>query len=81
MVYVDIYVCDISFPFALKISQMDVLHEVEMGGQDRHLVNAFFFLMRIFIPPKHILDSSMSEVRVIYPGNISFLKRRCQKQC
>lgn len=43
MVYVDIYVCDISFPFALKISQMDVLHEVEMGGQDRHLVNAFFF--------------------------------------
>lgn len=43
MVYVDIYVCDISFPFALKISQMDVLHEVETGGQYRHLVNAFFF--------------------------------------
>lgn len=73
MVYVDIYVCDISFPFALKISQMDVLHEVETGGQYRHLVNAFFFfLMRIFIPPKHILDSSMSEVRVVYPGTSPF---------
>ena len=68
MVYVDIYVCDISSICLKNFSQMDVLHEVETGSPDHHLVNALFFLTRIFIPPEDILDSSMSEIRVVYPG-------------